>query len=109
MIKAEGITKSFGNLQVLKGIDLSVRRKEIVSIVGPSGAGKTTLIKAILGLINKPSIGLGVQNPIRVPKKRRSKHIFFFCMFPLSLAAFRGQWGKGAFFPLRVMGPDSAL
>lgn len=40
MIKLEGITKSFGSLQVLKGIDLEINKGEIVSIVGPSGAGK---------------------------------------------------------------------
>ena len=43
MITAVQITKSFGSLQVLKGIDLSVAASEVVSIVGPSGAGKTTL------------------------------------------------------------------
>ena len=40
MIKLEGITKSFGSLQVLKGIDLEINKGEIVSIVGPSGAGR---------------------------------------------------------------------
>ena len=44
-IKLEGITKSFGDLQVLKGIDLSVAKGEIVSIVGPSGAGKLHFYK----------------------------------------------------------------
>lgn len=42
MIQLEGITKSFGALQVLKGIDLEIGKGEVVSIVGPSGAGKTT-------------------------------------------------------------------
>ena len=41
MIHLEGITKSFGSLQVLKGIDLEITQGEVVSIVGPSGAGKT--------------------------------------------------------------------
>ena len=45
MIKLEGITKSFGSLQVLKGIDLEINKGEIVSIVGPSGAGKTTMLQ----------------------------------------------------------------
>ena len=42
MIELQGITKSFGTLQVLKGIDLMIEKGEVVSIVGPSGAGKTT-------------------------------------------------------------------
>ena len=45
MIHLENITKSFGNLQVLRGIDLEIEKGEIVSIVGPSGAGKTTLLQ----------------------------------------------------------------
>ena len=48
MIDIKNITKSFGSLQVLKGIDLHIDKGEIVSIVGPSGAGKTTLIKKLL-------------------------------------------------------------
>ncbi|MDR3061414.1 MAG: ABC transporter ATP-binding protein [Dysgonamonadaceae bacterium] len=56
MITAQGITKSFGDLQVLKGIDLFIKRGEIVSIVGPSGAGKTTLLQ-ILGTLDKPDGG----------------------------------------------------
>lgn len=56
MIKIEGITKSFGSLQVLKGIDLSIGQGEIVSIVGPSGAGKTTLLQ-IMGTLDKPDEG----------------------------------------------------
>ena len=51
MIKLEGITKSFGSLQVLKGIDLEINKGEIVSIVGPSGAGKTTLLQ-IMGTVS---------------------------------------------------------
>ncbi len=57
MLVAEGIRKSFGNLNVLKGIDLSVKEKEIVSIVGSSGAGKSTLLH-ILGTLDKPDSGL---------------------------------------------------
>ena len=56
MIKVQGITKCFGNLQVLKGIDLAIGRGEIVSIVGPSGAGKTTLLQ-IMGTLDKADAG----------------------------------------------------
>ncbi len=57
MIQTEGITKSFGNLQVLKGVDLIIKSNEIVSIVGQSGAGKTTLLQ-ILGTLDHPDSGL---------------------------------------------------
>ena len=56
MIQTEGITKSFGSLQVLKGIDLSINQGEIVAIVGPSGAGKTTLLQ-IIGTLDKQDSG----------------------------------------------------
>ena len=56
MITTQGITKSFGSLQVLKGIDLHIDRGEIVSIVGPSGAGKTTLLQ-IIGTLDRPDQG----------------------------------------------------
>lgn len=56
MIKVEKIYKSFGNLQVLKGVDLEVNKGEIVSIVGPSGAGKTTLLM-IMGTLEKADSG----------------------------------------------------
>ncbi|GCB35505.1 ABC transporter ATP-binding protein [Bacteroides faecalis] len=56
MIRLEGITKSFGSLQVLKGIDLEINKGEIVSIVGPSGAGKTTLLQ-IMGTLDEPDAG----------------------------------------------------
>ena len=56
MIRLEGITKHFGNLQVLRGIDLEIEKGEIVSIVGPSGAGKTTLLQ-IMGTLDTPDAG----------------------------------------------------
>jgi lipoprotein-releasing system ATP-binding protein len=56
MITLQGITKSFGSLQVLKGIDLTIDRGEVVSIVGPSGAGKTTLLQ-IIGTLDRPDSG----------------------------------------------------
>jgi len=56
MIEAKDITKSFGDLKVLKGINLNIRESEIVTIVGPSGAGKTTLLQ-ILGTLDKADTG----------------------------------------------------
>ena len=56
MIKAIDIHKSFGTLEVLKGVSLEVKRSEEVSIVGPSGAGKTTLLQ-ILGTLSKMDSG----------------------------------------------------
>ena len=56
MIDIKNITKSFGNLQVLKDINLHINKGEVVSIVGPSGAGKTTLLQ-IIGTLDKPDSG----------------------------------------------------
>lgn len=56
MIRVEKITKSFGQLQVLKGINLEVPAGKLYSIVGPSGAGKTTLLQ-IIGTLSQPASG----------------------------------------------------
>jgi lipoprotein-releasing system ATP-binding protein len=56
MIRAENIHKSFGSLEVLKGIDLHIPPKSVVSITGASGAGKTTLLQ-ILGTLTRPDSG----------------------------------------------------
>lgn len=56
MIQAKGIHKSYGNLEVLKGIDLHIAKKEIVSIVGTSGAGKSTLLH-IIGTLDRADRG----------------------------------------------------
>ena len=56
MIQVQNITKSFGKLQVLKGIDLQIPQGKLYSIVGPSGAGKTTLLQ-IMGTLSKPDSG----------------------------------------------------
>ncbi|MCW0484436.1 ABC transporter ATP-binding protein [Gaoshiqia sediminis] len=79
MIKAKNITKSFGSLQVLKGIDLEIPQGKLYSIVGPSGAGKTTLLQ-ILGTLSLPDTG-------SVQIKDRQ----VFSLSERQLAAFRNQ------------------
>ena len=56
MIQATGITKSFGSVQVLRGIDFNAADSEVISIVGASGAGKSTLLQ-ILGSLSRPDTG----------------------------------------------------
>jgi lipoprotein-releasing system ATP-binding protein len=67
MIKATGIEKSFGELKVLKGVDLSVSTSEVVSIMGASGAGKSTLLQ-ILGTLSTPDSGSLVIDGVDVLK-----------------------------------------
>jgi len=67
MIKAQNITKSFGTLQVLKGVDLHIAEKEIVTITGASGAGKTTLLQ-IVGTLDKSNSGTVEINNVNVNK-----------------------------------------
>jgi lipoprotein-releasing system ATP-binding protein len=63
MLKANGIHKSYGSLQVLKGVDLEIQQSEIVSIVGSSGAGKSTLLH-IIGTLDKPDQGILTMNEV---------------------------------------------
>ena len=72
MIEIRDIKKSYGTLEVLKGISLSIEKGEIVSIVGASGAGKTTLLQ-IIGTLDKPDNGSVSINGQEVTKLRDSK------------------------------------
>jgi len=56
MIRTTGITKAYGDLKVLKGIEIEIKDREVVSIVGASGAGKTTLLQ-IIGTLDRPDAG----------------------------------------------------
>ncbi len=94
MIQLEGITKSFGNLQVLKGIDLKIEKREVVSIVGPSGAGKTTLLQ-IMGTLDSADSGSITIDGTLVSKMKekelsafRNKHIGFVFQFHQLLPEF---------------------
>ncbi len=94
MINASGIKKAFGDLQVLKGIDLKVAEKEVVSIVGASGAGKTTLLQ-ILGTLDRADEGMISYNGTDIGKLKgkqlasfRNNHIGFVFQFHQLLPEF---------------------
>lgn len=69
MILTTGITKSYGELKVLKGIDIAIEKGEVVSVVGASGAGKTTLLQ-IVGTLDRPDSGSVFYNGSDVSKLR---------------------------------------
>ena len=94
MIEIQGVTKSFGELQVLKGIDLIIYKGEVVSVVGPSGAGKTTLLQ-IMGTLDKADSGSVVIDGIDVGQLKekdlsafRNKRIGFVFQFHQLLPEF---------------------
>ena len=94
MIEAKGIYKSFGSLEVLKGVDLTIRKGEIVSIIGRSGAGKTTLLQ-IVGTLDKPDRGKVLIDGVDVFRMNdkdlaefRNKHIGFIFQFHQLLPEF---------------------
>ena len=94
MIEIQGITKSFGELQVLKGINLIIYKGEVVSVVGPSGAGKTTLLQ-IMGTLDKADSGSVVINGIELGNLKekelstfRNKQIGFVFQFHQLLPEF---------------------
>lgn len=87
MLKATGIYKNYGNLEVLKGVDIEIKKGEIVSIAGSSGAGKSTLLH-ILGTLDKADNGEVILDEIRMSslsgKKLaafRNRHIGFVFQF----------------------------
>lgn len=94
MIQLNNISKSFGNLQVLKNIDLQITKGEIVSITGASGAGKTTLLN-IMGTLDRADSGQVLINNKDVSSMSdkeisifRNKHIGFVFQFHNLLAEF---------------------
>lgn len=94
MIEVKNIHKSFGTLEVLKGVDLTVKKGEIVSIIGKSGAGKTTLLQ-IIGTLDKPDAGSVVIDGVDVFALKekeladfRNRHIGFIFQFHQLLPEF---------------------
>ncbi|HKK11157.1 MAG TPA: ABC transporter ATP-binding protein [Bacteroidales bacterium] len=97
MVEAQDIYKSFGEIAVLKGINLKVEKGEVISIVGASGAGKTTLLQ-ILGTLDssdKGSIEINGQNPSKLKSAQlarfRNQHIGFVFQFHHLLPEFTGM------------------
>ena len=94
MIQIENLTKSFGDLQVLKGVNLTINKGEVISIVGSSGAGKTTLLQ-LIGTLDKPTGGtvrFNGEDLGRLSNKRlaafRNRHIGFVFQFHQLLPEF---------------------
>ena len=94
LIEAKDLHKSFGTLEVLKGVNLSVQQGEILAIIGKSGAGKTTLLQ-ILGTLDRPTSGqvfINGQDVFRLGEKDlatfRNRHIGFIFQFHQLLPEF---------------------
>lgn len=111
MIELQGITKSFGSLQVLKGIDLTIDKGEVVSIVGPSGAGKTTLLQ-IMGTLDKPDTGRILLNGTEINRLKerelaafRNREIGFVFQFHQLLPEFTAL--ENVTFPALIQGVSS--
>ena len=69
ILRTEGLVKSFGKLEVLKGISTSIRRGEVVSIIGPSGGGKSTFLRC-LNLLEEPTAGKVYYNEQDITDKK---------------------------------------
>ena len=94
MIEVKNIWKSFGDLEVLKGVNLKVKKGEIVAIIGKSGAGKTTLLQ-IIGTLDRPTNGKVIIDGTDVFQMKdnalaafRNKHIGFIFQFHQLLPEF---------------------
>jgi lipoprotein-releasing system ATP-binding protein len=108
MLIATGIHKNYGELQILKGVDLHVKESEIVSIVGSSGAGKTTLLQ-ILGTLDKPDSGkmsINGIDPFSLSSNKmaafRNKQIGFIFQFHQLLPEFNAF--ENVMLPALIMG-----
>lgn len=110
MIEIKDLTKNFGNLKVLKGVNLNVTKGEVISIVGPSGAGKTTLLQ-LIGTLDKPtggSIRFNGEELVKMSEKRlsafRNRHIGFVFQFHQLLPEFTAL--ENIIIPALIAGRD---
>lgn len=94
MIEIKDLTKNYGDLQVLKGVSLTIEKGEVISIIGPSGAGKTTMLQ-LIGTLDKPTSGTILFNGEDVSKMGsnklstfRNRHIGFVFQFHQLLPEF---------------------
>lgn len=108
MIELDNITKSFGNLNVLKGVSLHVNKGEILSITGPSGAGKTTLLQ-IMGSLDRPDSGKVLYDGTDITTLSekelaafRNRHIGFVFQFHQLLPEFTAM--ENIMIPLLIAG-----
>ncbi|GMO39288.1 MAG: ABC transporter ATP-binding protein [Termitinemataceae bacterium] len=99
-VLVEGISKSFGNFDVLKNVCLNIKKGEFFSLLGPSGCGKTTLLRIIAGFENPDEgiVTLDEKNVIPFPPNRRQVNTVFqnYALFP-HLSVF-----ENVAFPLRI-------
>ena len=112
LIEAKGLHKSFGTLEVLKGVNLCVQQGEILAIVGKSGAGKTTLLQ-ILGTLDRPTSGqvfINGQDVCRLGEKSlatfRNRHIGFIFQFHQLLPEFTAL--ENVMMPALIAGESRA-
>ena len=113
LLSAQGITKAYDQLPILKGIDLTVETSEVVSIVGSSGAGKTTLLQ-ILGTLDRPDQGtltINGVNPFELNAKKvaqfRNKNLGFIFQFHHLLPEFTAI--ENAAMPALIAGDTKSV
>lgn len=112
MLRAENLTKNYGDLDVLKGVSLEIQQGEVVSIVGSSGAGKTTLLQ-LLGTLEKPEAGsLSIDGvvPFQLSAKKlaefRNNSIGFIFQFHQLLPEFSAI--ENAILPALIQGKSAS-
>lgn len=113
MLKATNIHKSFGDLKILKGVNIEIKTGEIISIVGSSGAGKTTLLQ-VLGTLTNPNTGEVTYDQEIVSKLKpnqlaafRNKNIGFIFQFHHLLPEFTAL--ENVFLPALILGESKAI